>query len=56
MKSIIPYLSVPMASLSMKYNCEGGRENDIEICDQKALKFVPRSAATQVLTDKKWFL
>jgi hypothetical protein len=27
----------------------------VEICNQQALKFVPRREATQVLTDKKWF-
>jgi len=53
--AIHPYLSVPMDSLSMQCKCEEGREKCIEICNQKAVKFVPREDATQVLTDKKWF-
>jgi Fe-S-cluster-containing hydrogenase component 2 len=43
-------------SLIQKGECSrDGEERCLEICNQKALKFVPREEATQVLTDKKWF-
>ena len=52
--AIHPYLSVPMVSLSARCNCPDGEERCLEICNQKALKFVPRAEATGMLTDKKW--
>jgi len=53
--AIHPYLSIPMVSVSMQCNCADGEEKCVEICNQRALKFVPREEATRVLTDKKWF-
>ena len=50
-----PYLSVPMVSLSILCNCPDGEERCLEICNQKALKFVPRDEATGMLTEKKWY-
>lgn len=53
--AIHPYLSVPMVSLSMRCNCPDGEERCLEVCNQKALKFVPRVEATGMLTEKKWY-
>ena len=53
--AIHPYLSVPMVSLSTRCNCPDGEERCLEICNQKALKFVPRDEATRMLTEKKWY-
>jgi Fe-S-cluster-containing hydrogenase component 2 len=53
--AIHPYLSVPMVSLSIQCDCADGEEKCVEICNQKALKFVPREESTQVLTEEKWF-
>jgi len=53
--SIHPYLSVPMVSLSMGCDCRDGEEKCLEICNQEALKFVPRDESTAMLTEADWF-
>jgi len=53
--AIHPYLSVPTVLLSMDCNCPDGQERCLEICNQQALKFVPRDEATRMLTEKKWY-
>ena len=53
--AIHPYLSVPMVSLSMGCDCPDGQEKCLEICNQKALRFVPREEATPMLTETDWF-
>jgi Fe-S-cluster-containing hydrogenase component 2 len=52
---IHPYLSTPMVALAMDCNCPDGSEKCTEICNQKALKFVPREESTGMLTDRDWF-
>jgi Fe-S-cluster-containing hydrogenase component 2 len=53
---IHPYLSVPMVSLSLGCNCPDGKEKCVEMCNQKALTFVPREASTLKLTEEgDWF-
>ncbi len=53
--AVHPYLSVPMVSLSIGCDCPDGREKCLEVCNQKALRFVPREQATFVLTETDWF-
>lgn len=53
--SIHPYLSTPMVSLSIKCDCPDGKEKCLEICNQEALRFVPRDKSTLVLTETDWF-
>jgi Fe-S-cluster-containing hydrogenase component 2 len=50
-----PYLSTPTVTLSMGCDCPDGRERCLEVCNQKALRFVPREEATGMLTEKKWY-
>ncbi len=50
-----PYLSTPTVTLSMGCDCPDGQERCLEVCNQKALKFVPRAEATRMLTEKKWY-
>jgi Fe-S-cluster-containing hydrogenase component 2 len=52
--SIHPYLGTPMVALAMGCNCLDGHERCVEICNQKALKFVPRAEAVGVLPDRDW--
>lgn len=49
-----PYLSVPVVSLSMACDCSDGEERCVEICNQEALRFVPRDASTAMLTESDW--
>jgi Fe-S-cluster-containing hydrogenase component 2 len=53
--AIHPYLSVPTVFLSMHCNCPDGQERCLEICNQQALRFVPRDEAIRMLTEKKWY-
>ena len=53
--SVHPYLSVPMISLSMGCHCADGEEKCVEICNQEALKFVPKDESTVMLHDEEWF-
>ena len=39
----------------MDCNCPDGQERCLEICNQQALKFVPRDEATGMLTERKWY-
>ena len=52
---IHPYLSTPTVTLSMRCDCPDGEERCLEVCNQKALRFVPRAEATRMLTEKKWY-
>ena len=47
-----PYLSVPMVSHSIDCCCPDGNEKCVEICNQKALIFVSRDAATLKMTEE----
>ena len=47
-----PYLSVPTVSYSLACNCPTGKEKCVDICNQKALMFVPRERATLKITEK----
>ena len=53
--SVHPYLSVPMVSLSMGCHCADGEEKCVEMCNQEALKFVPKDESTAMLHDEEWF-
>ena len=53
--SIHPYLSVPTISLSIDCDCPNGEERCLEICDQEALRFVPRDESTAMLIEADWF-
>jgi len=53
--SVHPYLSVPMISLSIGCHCPDGEEKCVEICNQDAIKFVPRDEATMMLLQEEWF-
>ena len=50
-----PYLSTPLVSLSLKCDCPDGQEKCLEICNQRALRFVPRDKSTLILTETDWF-
>lgn len=52
---IHPYLSVPMVSLSIGCDCPDGEEKCLKICNQEALRFVPRDESTAMLTEADWF-
>ena len=53
--SIHPYLNVPMISLSIGCHCPDGEEKCLEICNQEAIKFVPRDEAAMMLLQEEWF-
>lgn len=49
-----PYLNVTMISSSMACDCPDGHEKCEKMCNQKALKFVPRENAANMLTEMDW--
>ena len=54
--SLHPYLSVPMISLSMGCHCADGEEKCVEICNQEAIRFVPRNESTLMLQDEEYII